>query len=247
MTNDAPGLLVDQARKRYGNVLALDGVSLSLEAGRWLALVGESGAGKSTLVRCINRLEELDSGRIVVGGVDVRERDPIALRRATGYVPQEGGLLPHWHVLRNVALVPRLVHLADEESRAREALGMVGLGELGLEQRWPHELSGGQRQRVALARALAADQRLLLLDEPFGALDAITRSDLQRTVMQLRQTRALTAVLVTHDIREALLLADLVGVMRDGRLEQLAPPSELHASPATAYVSRLLERAELAP
>ena len=246
VTNSAPGLLIDQARKRYGDVQALDGVSITLEAGRWLALVGESGAGKSTLVRCINRLEELDAGRIALDDMDVRERDPIDLRRAIGYVPQEGGLLPHWQVLRNVALVPRLAHLADAETRARDALELVGLDARALGHRWPHELSGGQRQRVALARALAGGQSLLLLDEPFGALDAITRSDLQRTVQRIREERPLTAVLVTHDIREALRLADLVGVMLEGRLEQVAPPAALLEAPATEYVAQLLERAEVA-
>ncbi|HUF26198.1 MAG TPA: ATP-binding cassette domain-containing protein [Gemmatimonadaceae bacterium] len=245
MSNAAPGLLVDQVRKRYGDVRALDGVSIPLEAGTWLALVGESGAGKSTLVRCINRLEELDGGGIAIEGVDVRERDVIELRRSIGYVPQEGGLLPHWRVLANVALVPRLTNLSDPEARAGEALRLVGLDAKALGRRWPHELSGGQRQRVALARALAAGQGLLLLDEPFGALDAITRSDLHRTVLQVRQDRPLTAVLVTHDVREALLLADRVGVMREGRLEQLAPPAALLRAPATAYVARLLERAEV--
>ena len=245
MRNGAPNLLIDHVGKRYGGVRALDDVSLRVEEGKWLALVGESGAGKSTLVRCINRLEELDAGRIAVDGVDVLDRDPIELRRAIGYVPQEGGLLPHWQVLRNVSLVPRLTRLVDAETRARDALDLVGLDAQAFGYRWPHELSGGQRQRVALARALAAGQRLLLLDEPFGALDAITRSDLQRTVLQVRRDRPLTAVLVTHDVREALLLADLIGVMRDGRLEQHAPPAVLLESPATAYVAQLLERAQV--
>jgi osmoprotectant transport system ATP-binding protein len=237
----APPLSIAHVSKRHGAVLALDDVSLSVEPSRWLALVGESGAGKSTLLRCINRLDELDAGRIAIGGCDVRERDPVDLRRATGYVPQEGGLLPHWSVRRNVALVPWLNGTSDG-GLADRALELVGLDPRSVGDRWPHELSGGQRQRVAVARALAGGQSLLLLDEPFGALDAITRSDLQRMLARLRERRPLTVVLVTHDLREALLLADAVAVLRAGRLEQVAPPELLHTAPATPYVTELLGR-----
>jgi osmoprotectant transport system ATP-binding protein len=239
----APALLVERASKRFGSVPALDDVSLTLAAGCCLALVGESGAGKSTLLRCINRLDELDAGRIALDGGDVRERDAVALRRAIGYVPQEGGLLAHWRVRRNVALVPWLDQRFDLAARADDALRLAGLDPGAVGERWPHELSGGQRQRVALARALAGGQALLLLDEPFGALDAITRSDLQRTLRAIRAQRPLTAVLVTHDLREALLLADIVAVLRAGRVEQLAPPDALRAEPATPYVAELLARA----
>jgi osmoprotectant transport system ATP-binding protein len=241
----APTLLVEHASKRFGSVPALDDVSLTLAAGCSLALVGESGAGKSTLLRCINRLEELDAGRIELDGHDVRERDPVALRRSIGYVPQEGGLLPHWRVRRNVALVPWLDGQSNLEGHADEALRLAGLDPPSVGDRWPHELSGGQRQRVAIARALAGGQSLLLLDEPFGALDAITRSDLQRAVRGIRERRPLTTVLVTHDLREALLLADVVAVLRAGRIEQMAPPGELRSNPATPYVAELLARAEI--
>ncbi len=240
----APSLGVEHASKRFGTVVALDDVSLALDPAKSLALVGESGAGKSTLLRCINRLEELDGGRIALGSRDVREHDPVALRRSIGYVPQEGGLLPHWRVRRNVTLVPWLDGKSDLAMRADDALRLAGLGpDLG--DRWPHELSGGQRQRVAIARALAGGQSLLLLDEPFGALDAITRSDLQRTVRAIRQQRPLTMVLVTHDLREAIHLADVVAVLRDGRIEQIAPPGVLRRTPATPYVGELLARAEI--
>jgi osmoprotectant transport system ATP-binding protein len=242
----APALLVEHVSKAFGPVVALDDVSLTLGAGCWLALVGESGAGKSTLLRCMNRLEEADAGRITLDDRDVRERGPVELRRAIGYVPQEGGLLPHWRVGRNVALVPMLQGLPDLAARADEALRLVGLDPRSFGGRWPHELSGGERQRVAIARALAGGQSLLLLDEPFGALDAITRSDLQRTVRRIRVERPLTAVLVTHDIREALLLGDLVAVLRAGRLEQVAGPDALRHAPATPYVAELLARAEIA-
>jgi osmoprotectant transport system ATP-binding protein len=242
----APTVGVEHASKRFGTVPALDDISLTLAAGCSLALVGESGAGKSTLLRCINRLEELDTGRVTLDGDDVRARDPVALRRSVGYVPQEGGLLPHWRVRRNVALVPWLDGLSDLAARADEALRLAGLDAESVGERWPHELSGGQQQRVAIARALAGGQSLLLLDEPFGALDAITRSDLQRTVRGIREQRPLTTVLVTHDLREALLLADDVAVLRAGRIEQMAPPDTLRRYPATPYVAELLARAEIA-
>ena len=243
MDAPAPMLRIEHVTKRHASVLALDDLSLSVDAGRWLALVGESGAGKSTLLRCINRLDEADAGQITIGGRDVREPDPVALRRSVGYVPQEGGLLPHWRVRRNVALVPWLNRESDLAARADEALRLAGLDPASVGDRWPDELSGGQRQRVAFARALAGGQSLLLLDEPFGALDAITRSDLQRMLAGLRERRPLTLVLVTHDLREALFLADAVAVLRAGRLEQVATPQDLRAAPATQYVADLLARA----
>jgi osmoprotectant transport system ATP-binding protein len=242
----APALLVEHASKRFGSITALDDVSLALAPGASLALVGESGAGKSTLLRCINRLEELDSGRILLDGRDVRERDPVTLRRSIGYVPQEGGLLPHWRVRRNVALVPWLDGRSDLTTRADGALSLAGLDAASVGERWPHELSGGQRQRVAIARALAGGQSLLLLDEPFGALDAITRSDLQRTMRAIRDQRPLTTLLVTHDLREAIALADMVAVLRAGRVEQMASPDTLRRDPATPYVADLLARAGIA-
>jgi osmoprotectant transport system ATP-binding protein len=172
--------------------------------------------------------------------------DPIELRRRTGYVPQDGGLLPHWTVRRNAALVPWLRGRAGAEGDADRALRLVGLDPERFGSRRPRELSGGQRQRAAVARALAAGPGVVLLDEPFGALDAITRADLQATFLALRRELALTAVLVTHDLAEAFLLADRVAVLRAGRLEQVAAPAELRARPATAYVRELLERARVA-
>jgi osmoprotectant transport system ATP-binding protein len=229
--------------KRYGAVLALDGVSLRVAAGECVALVGESGSGKSTLLRCFNRLAEPDAGRVLARGADVRDADPVALRRATGYVPQEGGLLPHWTALRNAGLVPWLQAAPDPDYAAREALVLVGLEPASFGTRYPHELSGGQRQRVALARALAAHPDVVLLDEPFGALDAITRADLQATFADVRRARPVTCVLVTHDLHEALRLAERVGVLRAGRIEQVAPGRKLVSEPSTEYVARLLERA----
>jgi osmoprotectant transport system ATP-binding protein len=210
-----------------------------------VALVGESGSGKSTLLRCFNRLVDPDSGAIRVGGEDVRAVDPVALRRRIGYVPQDGGLLPHWRVQRNIELVLRLNDDPRAEERAREALRLVGLDPATFGNRWPRELSGGQRQRVAIARAIAAEPSLMLLDEPFGALDAITRSELQDAYASLRTRVSMTSVLVTHDIHEAFLLATMVVVLRAGRIEQAATPHDLLHSPATNYVRTLLERARV--
>jgi len=237
-----------QVTKHYGAVAALRGVSLDVAAGECVALVGESGSGKTTLLRCFNRMVEPDGGRVAVGGRDVLELDPVLLRRATGYVPQDGGLLPHWTVLRNAALVPRLrggAEAAQAEAVAGDALRLVGLDAARLGERYPHELSGGQRQRVALARALAGRPSVILLDEPFGALDAISRADAQRTFLDVRRARPTACLLVTHDLHEAERLADRVAVMRDGVIEQVAPPAELRAGPATEYVARLLQRTQL--
>jgi osmoprotectant transport system ATP-binding protein len=236
-------LVADGVTKRYGDVLALDQVSVAIERGGCLALVGESGAGKSTLLRCFNRLVDPDSGRISVNGADVRAADPIALRRRTGYVAQEGGLLPHWRVARNVALVPWLLGDPAAEEHAAEALVLVGLEPARFGARRPAELSGGQRQRAALARALAGRPSTVLLDEPFGALDAITRGELREAFAELRTRVRFTCVLVTHDLHEAVALATRIAVLRDGRVEQDATPAELLSAPATDYVTRLLTRA----
>ena len=237
-------LLAESVTKRHGASVALDDVSLRVEAGECVALVGESGAGKTTLLRCFNALVRPDAGRVTVRGDDVAALDPVALRRRTGYVPQDGGLLPHWTALRNAALVPWLDGRADAEASARDALALVGLDPAEYGARWPHELSGGQRQRVAIARALAGAQEVVLLDEPFGALDAITRAGVRQAFAHARRARPVTAVLVTHDLREAAALADRVAVMRAGRIEQVAPFAALVAAPATAYVAELLARAE---
>jgi osmoprotectant transport system ATP-binding protein len=230
-------------QKRFGAVQALAGVTLRLPARECLAVVGESGSGKSTLMRLLNRLVTPDSGAVRVDGRDVLSLDPIELRRRIGYVPQDGGLLPHWRVQRNAELVPRLEERADAGERGRGALALVGLAPADYGTRWPHELSGGQRQRVALARALASDPALLLLDEPFSALDAISRSEVQQVFARVRAAQPVTAVLVTHDLSEALRLADRVAVLRAGRLEQLGSPRDVVHAPATAYVRELIERA----
>jgi osmoprotectant transport system ATP-binding protein len=227
----------------FGSVVALDDVSIDVPAGKAVALVGESGSGKTTLLRCFNRLVEPERGEVSVGEKDVRAQPPVLLRRQIGYVQQHGGLLPHWRVLRNVALVPTLQQMSDATDAARQALELVGLPAATFESRFPHELSGGQRQRVALARSIAARPGVVLLDEPFGALDAISRADLQETFDALRRDLSVTTLLVTHDLAEAGRLADQVVVMRKGRVEQSGTMRTLISAPATAYVARLIERA----
>ena len=231
---------------RSGTVSALDGVSIDVASGECVALVGESGSGKTTLLRCFNKLTIPEDGRALIDGADVAAADAVALRRRVGYVPQDGGLLPHWRVARNVALVPWLTGAADPTAPATAALQLVGLDPARFGERWPHELSGGQRQRVAIARALAARPAIILLDEPFGALDAITRADLQQTFADLRRELTVTTLLVTHDLREALLLADTIAVMRAGTIEQHATGEELRRAPATPYVEALLRKAGVA-
>lgn len=214
-----------------------------MAAGSAVALVGESGSGKTTLLRCFNRLIEPDKGEIRVGDDDVRSQLPVLLRRNIGYVQQHGGLLPHWRVQRNVELVPRLRGMSDVTRAASAALGLVGLPPEKFADRFPHELSGGQRQRVALARSIAARPNVVLLDEPFGALDAISRGELQEVFDTLRHELSMTVLLVTHDLAEAARLADKVAVMRAGRLEQFGALRDLTAHPATEYVERLISMA----
>ena len=226
----------------YGDVLALDHVSLSVKAGATVALVGESGSGKTTLLRCFNRMVDPDSGSIKVGGTDVRTEAVASLRRHIGYVPQNGGLLPHWTVLRNVSLVPRLLGAADPDHAAADALDVVGMPASSFGARYPHELSGGQKQRVALARALAAHPGVILLDEPFGALDAITRSELHDVFESARRAFPVTMLFVTHDLAEAARLADEVAVMRAGRIEQRSSFNSMRSAPATPYVASLVQR-----
>ena len=230
--------------KTYGDgTAALSGVTLTVRPGETVALVGESGSGKTTLLRLFNRMVEPTAGEVRVEGRPVSGIDPIALRRRIGYVPQDGGLLPHWRVERNVEMVPRLLGWDRDRRRARvrEMLELVGLDPDLHGPRYPAELSGGQRQRVAFARALAADAQVILLDEPFGALDALIRLELQRQFLDLKNRLGKTAVLVTHDLGEAFRLADRVGVMKSSRLLQLAPPAELSERPADPYVQALLE------
>ncbi len=222
-------------------VVAVDDVSLSVAEGEFLAIVGGSGSGKTTLLRLANRLIEADSGRITVEGRDISGVDPILLRRRIGYVFQSGGLFPHLSVAGNIGVTPKLLGWPAPEIAARvdELLDLVRLDRAQYRDRLPHELSGGQRQRVGVARALAAKPRIVLMDEPFGALDPLTRDALGDDFRDLHRKLGLTTVMITHDMTEAILLADRVAVMRGGKLLAQGTPAELTGS-GDAYVVELL-------
>jgi osmoprotectant transport system ATP-binding protein len=219
-------------------------LNLNVARGETLVLLGESGCGKTTTLKLVNRLLVPTGGEVVVEGKSSTAWDPIALRRRIGYVIQEGGLFPHFTIAQNVGLVPRLLgwDASRIDDRARELLALVGLAPDQFAHRFPRELSGGQRQRVGVARALAADPPLLLLDEPFGALDPLTRASLQREFADLSRRLGKTAILVTHDLREALVLATRIGLMHRGRLLLLETPDRFLASDnpqARAYLETL--------
>jgi osmoprotectant transport system ATP-binding protein len=228
-----------------GGRAVLRDISLSVEPGETVMLLGRSGSGKTTLLKTVNGLIRPDSGEIVFQGSPTHVQDPIPLRRRMGYVIQDTGLFPHWTVEANIGLVPRLENwpAARIETRARELLALLGLGE-ELRSRYPRELSGGQKQRVGIARALAADPPLLLLDEPFAALDPITRFDLQRQFLELRSTLRQSALFVTHDVREALMLGTRIALLKDGRIDALAPPAAFlrsQSQEARAFLAGLEE------
>ena len=229
--------------KRWGDSVALDGVSISIAAGEFVALVGESGSGKTTTLELVNRTEEPTSGRVLVSGSDVASVDPIELRRSIGTVFQRFLLFPHLTVFENVGLVPRLSGWQRDRigARVHELLSLVGLDPATYAERMPRELSGGQQQRVGVARALAARPKILLMDEPFGALDPVTRDALSRECRRLHDELGLTTLLVTHDMTEALLLADRIVVLHRGRVLQVGTADELLRTPADEHVSALLD------
>jgi len=220
----------------------LAGLNLQVQRGETLVLLGRSGSGKTTTLKLINRLLEPTEGQVLVEGRATTSWDPIRLRRRIGYVIQEVGLLPHWNVERNVGLVPALEGWEPEKirERAHELLRLVGLDPAEFAPRRPQELSGGQRQRVGVARALAADPPILMMDEPFGALDPVTRAELQREFRSLKQRLEKTIVFVTHDVREALFLADRIALLAEGRLAGVYTPKEFLRAPgaeAQAFVA----------
>jgi len=223
----------DDVGFRYpGRAAALAGVNLSVEAGHVIAFVGRSGAGKSTLLKLVNRLLLPTAGAVLVEGRDTREWDPIALRRHVGYVFQDVGLFPHMTIEENVSIVPRLERWAPERARARahELLALVGLDPNAFASRRPRELSGGQRQRVGVARALAIDPPILLMDEPFGALDPLTRAEVRQEFARVQERLRMTVILVTHDIGEALALGSRVGVIDGGSLLAYDTPARISHS-----------------
>jgi osmoprotectant transport system ATP-binding protein len=225
----------------------VDDVSLNVERGAFVVLLGPSGCGKTTLLKTVNRLIEPTSGTITVNGVDARSLEPTELRRGIGYVIQQIGLFPHMRVAENVAVVPSLLGWPKDRISARveEMLELVRLPAAQFGERFPRALSGGQQQRVGLARALAADPAILLMDEPFGALDAIERTRLQGELAALHQQLRKTVLFVTHDVDEALRLADAIVVMRAGRVVQYGRPREILARPADPFVATLVNAGDL--
>jgi len=229
---------------RIGERWVLRGIDLEAREGETIVLLGRSGCGKTTLLKCVNRLVQPAGGEIRIQGKVSSDWDPIQLRRRIGYVIQDAGLFPHWTVAANVGLVPRLDHWPQEqvEARVRQLLERVGLPPAEFAHRYPRQLSGGQKQRVGIARALAADPPLLLLDEPFAALDPITRYELQMQFAELREGVGKTALFVTHDVREALLLATRIVLLKDGMIELMASPAdflEARTSEARAFLASL--------
>jgi osmoprotectant transport system ATP-binding protein len=240
----APLIAYTHVGKSFGNgggrVVAVDDVSLEVAEGEFLAIVGGSGSGKTTLLRLANRLIDADSGTITIEGEDVRMADPVRLRRRIGYVFQSGALFPHISVAENIGVTPKLLAwpAAEISARVDELLALVRL-DTTHRDRLPHELSGGQRQRVGVARALGAKPNIVLMDEPFGALDPLTRDALRDDFRALHEKLALTTIMITHDMAEALLLADRIAVMHAGKLLALGTPAELSKSDAS-YVAELL-------
>lgn len=233
-----------QIKKVYGEKTVIEGFDLTVERGEFVTVIGSSGCGKTTVLKMVNGLVEPDGGKIFVEGKDISEMDMISLRRNIGYAIQGSVLFPHMTVEENISYVPDLLNKKDKE-RTKKAvekwMGIVGLDE-DMKERYPAELSGGQQQRVGIARALAASPDILLMDEPFGAVDEITRGQLQTELRQIFEKTGITVMFVTHDISEALKLGTKVLVMDQGKIEQYAEPGELLRAPATDFVGRLVEK-----
>ncbi len=228
--------------KRFGTVTAVDRINLKVAEGELLILLGGSGSGKTTTMRMVNRLIEPSEGRVEIDGVDNRTLAAPELRRRVGYAFQKIGLFPHMTVSENIAVTPSLLGWSKSKvaDRVDELLELVELAPDEYRSRWPRELSGGQQQRVGVARALAAKPRVMLLDEPFGALDPLTRDRLQDAFTRIRRQLQLTAIFVTHDMTEALLLGDRIAVMNEGRLVQVGTPRQLLTEPADDYIRELM-------
>ncbi len=243
---DCTMIVLDGVSKSFdgGQSYAVRELSLDVNDGETLVLLGSSGCGKTTTLKMINRLIEPTSGTIHVDGRDITKQDPVVLRRSVGYVFQGIGLFPHYRVIQNVEIVPKLAGwpASNRRRRAREVLELVGLPPDEFSGRFPDELSGGQQQRIGVARALAANPKYLLMDEPFGALDAITRDSLQQELKSLSKRLGKTIVFVTHDIFEALTLADRIAVLHEGRLQQVDTPQRVLTEPTTPFVRELFEK-----
>ncbi len=225
---------------------ALEDLSFAVSEGEFVTVLGPSGCGKTTLLKLINRLYEPDSGRVLLFGEDIRTADLVQVRRRTGYVIQQIGLFPHWTIGENVATVPKLLKWdkARIEARTDELLRLVGLEPEEYKKRYPSQLSGGQQQRVGLARALAVDPKIMLMDEPFGALDSITRGKLQRELLTLHRETGKTFLFVTHDIDEAFLLGSRVLILDGGKIVQFDTPEAIIRCPAQGFVRSLVDAAK---
>ncbi|WP_147196459.1 ABC transporter ATP-binding protein [Pantoea sp. CCBC3-3-1] len=236
----------DRVSKYFSHKAAVSELTLHIAKGEFTVLIGTSGSGKSTTLKMINRLIPHDEGSIQVAGEDIRRINPQTLRRRMGYAIQSTGLFPHWTVEKNIATVPNLLKWPPQQIRQRvsELLALLHLDE-SLRQRYPHQLSGGQQQRVGVARALAADPEILLMDEPFGALDPVTRAALQQEITRIHQISGRTIVLVTHDVDEALTLADRLVLMDQGKIVQQGTPLQLLTQPASEFVRDFFGRSEL--
>ena len=236
----------DNTHKSYGNTVAIAGLNLHIARGELVVLIGPSGSGKSTALRLINRMVDHDGGRILLDGKEIYSFNVRDLRRRMGYAIQSVGLFPHWTVQRNIATVPQLLGWSGErmDARVTELLTLFAMEPTVYRHRYPHELSGGQQQRVGVARALAADPDVLLMDEPFGALDPVTRATLQLELKRIHQDSGKTIVLVTHDIDEALLLGTRIVLLREGRIAQVGTPLELLSQPADDFVADFLGQAD---
>ncbi len=244
----SPAIVADNVSKHFPNTArpAVDRCSFTVEPGRFIVLLGPSGCGKTTLLKMINRLYEPSGGRILVNGEDIQSLPATQLRRRIGYVIQQTGLFPHMRIEENIAVVPRLVGWQRDRISARidELLDLVGLPR-DYRRRYPRQLSGGEQQRVGLARALAADPALMLMDEPFGALDAITRARLQDELLRIQRKLHKTILFVTHDVEEALRLADKIIIMRDGRIVQFDAPLRILTHPADDFVAQLVDAGDV--
>jgi osmoprotectant transport system ATP-binding protein len=234
---------VTNLTKQYKDLTVVDHISFSVAEGETLGLIGTSGCGKTTSLKMLNRLIEPDSGQILIAGQDIQTRRPEVLRQSIGYVIQNTGLFPHYTVAENIAVVPRLLKWKEKHifGRITDLLRLVGLPAEKFAKRYPSELSGGQRQRVGLARALAADPPIILLDEPFGALDQITKRQIQQEFKQLESLLHKTMVLVTHDIFEAVTLCDRICLMHQGKIQQLGTPKELIFNPCNDFVRNFFQ------
>lgn len=228
--------------KSYGQGSVLDDFNLVIPREKIVTIIGPSGCGKTTLLKMINRLIEPESGTVLVHGQDVGKSDPVVLRRNIGYVIQQIGLFPHMTVEQNISIVPRLKGESKQSlvSRTTELLALIGLEPNAYRKRYPHELSGGQQQRIGVARALAANPSIILMDEPFSALDPISRVQLQKELIKLNEQVRKTIVFVTHDIDEALKISDAVVILREGTVVQQGTPSEILEKPANAFVREFL-------